>query len=86
MSGILKVGGKVLAEYNSTNDLLDVKNAVVINDTVISENVTIPTDKSAFMAGPVTLNNLTINGNLSVTEELNTLVDLNVVGILNLVG
>ena len=40
-----------------------------INETT-SDNVTIPSAKSALMVGPVTINSLTVEGNLNVIDSL----------------
>ena len=40
-----------------------------INETT-SDNVTIPSAKSALMVGPVTINSLTVKGNLNVIDSL----------------
>ena len=40
-----------------------------MNETT-SDNVTIPSAKSALMVGPVTINSLTVNGNLNVIDSL----------------
>lgn len=40
-----------------------------MNETT-SDNVTIPSAKSALMVGPVTINSLTVKGNLNVIDTL----------------
>ena len=40
-----------------------------MNETT-SDDVTIPSAKSALMVGPVTINSLTVNGNLNVVDSL----------------
>ena len=40
-----------------------------INETT-SDDVTIPSTKSALMVGPVTINSLTVQGNLNVVDSL----------------
>tara|TARA_B000000609_G_scaffold85610_1_gene64859 strand:+ start:1039 stop:1254 length:216 start_codon:yes stop_codon:yes gene_type:complete len=40
-----------------------------MNETT-SDNVTIPSAKSALMVGPVTINSLTVEGNLNVIDSL----------------
>ena len=40
-----------------------------VNETT-SDNVTIPSAKSALMVGPVTINSLTVEGNLNVIDSL----------------
>ena len=40
-----------------------------MNETT-SDNVTIPSTKSALMVGPVTINSLTVEGNLNVVDTL----------------
>ena len=40
-----------------------------INETT-SDNVTIPSAKSALMVGPVAINSLTVEGNLNVIDSL----------------
>ena len=40
-----------------------------INETT-SDDVTIPSAKSAFMVGPVAINSLTVEGNLNVIDTL----------------
>jgi len=40
-----------------------------MNETT-SDDVTIPSTKSALMVGPVTINSLTVEGNLNVVDSL----------------
>ena len=40
-----------------------------MNETT-SDNVTIPSTKSALIVGPVTINSLTVEGNLNVVDTL----------------
>ena len=40
-----------------------------MNETT-SDNVTIPSTKSALMVGPLTINSLTVEGNLNVVDTL----------------
>jgi len=58
-----------------------------MNETT-SDNVTIPSAKSALMVGPVTINSLTVNGNLNVINEIDITNTLTIgsSGKINLVG
>ena len=51
-------------------------------------DVTIQTDQSTLLSGPITIPNLTVNGKLNVIAELNVTGDTNIGsdGILNVTG
>lgn len=60
---------------------------IQVNDTIAAD-LTIPQFKSAMIVGPVTVDNITVNGNLNVISEVditNTLT-IGTSGKINLVG
>ena len=58
------------------------------NDEVFEEDLTVDVTNNMVLAGPVTIPNLTINGNLNVIQVLNITTEMNIGanGSLNMVG
>ena len=58
------------------------------NEDVFEEDFTVDVNNNMILAGPVTIPNLTINGNLNVTQVLNITTEMNMGtnGSLNMVG
>ena len=59
---------------------------VGINVKEFTNDVIIPTDSSAIISGPVTIPNVTVNGNLNVIGDLTVTNDTEVSGTLNITG
>ena len=59
---------------------------VGINVKEFTHDVIIPTDRSAIISGPVTIPNVTVNGNLNVIGDLTVTNDTEVSGTLNITG
>ena len=58
------------------------------NEDVFEEDFTVDANNNMILAGPVTIPNLTINGNLNVIQVLNVTTEMNsgANGSLNMVG
>jgi len=58
------------------------------NEDVFEEDFTVDANNNMILAGPVTIPNLTINGNLNVIQVLNITTEMNMGanGSLNMVG
>ena len=82
----IQLGGKTIAQYNTTNSRNDILNSVFIHDATQTDDLTIALNKSAFIPGPVTLPNLTVAGNLHVIGNLNVTSTTSITGLLNIVG
>ena len=59
---------------------------VGINVKEFTHDVIIPTDRSAIISGPVTIPNVTVNGNLNVIGDLTVTNDTVITGNLNITG
>ena len=59
---------------------------VSVNETVFEHDLTVNANMSAIVAGPVTIPNVTINGNLNVIGNLTVTNDTEVSGTLNITG
>ena len=59
---------------------------VSVNENVFEHDLTINASISAIVAGPVTIPNVTVNGNLNVIGDLIVTNDTEVSGTLNIVG
>ena len=57
-----------------------------VNETVFEHNLTVNANMSAIVAGPVTIPNVTVNGNLNVIGDLTVTNDTEVSGTLNITG
>ena len=56
-----------------------------MNET-ITDDITIPSSKSSMIIGPVSINNLTINGNLNVVQTVDITNEINIIGTINFLG
>ncbi|SVB78781.1 uncharacterized protein METZ01_LOCUS231635 [marine metagenome] len=58
------------------------------NEDVFEEDLTVDANNNMVLAGPVTIPNITINGNLNVIQVLNITTEMNIGanGSLNMVG
>ena len=58
------------------------------NEDVFENNLTVPVNYNMVLAGPVTIPNVTVNGNLNVVNDIDITGDLNVGtnGSLNVIG
>ena len=59
---------------------------VSLNENVFEHNLTVNANMSAIVAGPVTIPNVTVNGNLNVIGDLTVTNDTEVSGTLNITG
>ena len=59
---------------------------VSLNENVFDHNLTVNANMSAIVAGPVTIPNVTVNGNLNVIGDLTVTNDTEVSGTLNITG
>ena len=59
---------------------------VSVNETVFEHDLTVNANMSAIVAGPVTIPNVTVNGNLNVIGDLTVTTDTKVSGTLNITG
>ena len=59
---------------------------VSVNETVFEHNLTVNANMSAIIAGPVTIPNVTVKGNLNVRGDLTVTKDTEVSGTLNITG
>jgi len=59
---------------------------VSLNETVFEHDLTVNANMSAIVAGPVTIPNVTVNGNLNVIGDLTVTNDTEVSGTLNITG
>jgi hypothetical protein len=59
---------------------------VSVNETVFEHDLTVNANMSAIVAGPVTIPNVTVNGNLNVIGDLTVTTDTEVSGTLNITG
>ena len=59
---------------------------VSVNETVFEHNLTVNANMSAIIAGPVTIPNVTVNGNLNVIGDLTVTNDTVITGNLNITG
>ena len=57
-----------------------------LNENVFEHDLTINASMSAIVAGPVTIPNVTVNGNLNVIGDLTVTNDTEVSGTLNITG
>ena len=59
------------ADHSSFPRILELDDGLFIsNEDVFEENLTVPANTNVLVAGPVTIPNVTVTGNLDVTEEL----------------
>jgi len=56
-----------------------------MNET-ITDDLTIPSSKSSMIIGPVSINNLTINGHLNVVQTVDITNEINIIGTINFLG
>ena len=56
-----------------------------MNET-ITDDITIPSSKSSMIIGPVSINNLTINGHLNVVQTVDITNEINIIGTINFLG
>ena len=56
-----------------------------MNET-ITDDLTIPSSKSSIIIGPVSINNLTINGHLNVVQTVDITNEINIIGTINFLG
>ena len=59
---------------------------VSLNENVFEHDLTVNANMSAIVAGPVTIPNVTVNGNLNVIGDLTVTNDTEVSGTLNITG
>ena len=61
---------------------------VITNEDVFENDLTVAANTNVLVAGPVTIPNVTVTGNLSVTDELNVLTTgtLTITGTLNIIS
>ena len=59
---------------------------ISLNENVFEHDLTVNANLSAIIAGPVTIPNVTVNGNLNVIGDLTVTNDTEVSGTLNITG
>ena len=88
------VGNKLIIQDQNGGDILTSADsganitATISNLTTFTSDLIVVANTNMMVAGPVTIPNLTINGNLNVTQVLNITTEMNMGtnGSLNMVG
>ena len=59
---------------------------VITNEDVFENDLTVPANTNVLIAGPVTIPNVTVTGNMHVADELNVTTLLTITGRLNIIS
>ena len=59
---------------------------VITNEDVFENDLTVPANTNVLIAGPVTIPNVTVTGNMHVADELNVTTLLTITGTLNIIS
>lgn len=83
MAELLIKGTKIAEKVN--NVILQYGD-MYLNKQTHTDDLTIDSANNGFLTGPITANNLTVQGNLTIFNELNITGDLNITGSLKFIG
>ena len=59
---------------------------VITNEDVFENDLTVAANTNVLVAGPVTIPNVTVTGNMHVADELNVTTLLTITGTLNIIS